>query len=472
MLLLYLITAGTAVSGGIGIDDAGIRINTVANLQPNATTQTNFQPATEKNINYFSQQTVALFTGKGINNYWSKFVTQTQNIPEISQGINQFRGNLATLNLDLDKDIFGWMDGEYGFGVISLQDVPLESAIGVKIVIQTSNPETAKSTLAKLNLLAKGNAISISEKQIADLVITEWQAPSQDFVLGHGWLDANSVFVTLANAKTLPAIAATSNPTLAQSENFQTITRSLPKPNSGYGYLNFEQILALVNSAASKNFIESSVPKKNIAEFDRTMGALNSVLGIAMTTAEVDKSTQRYEMLIALKPATAGASPQTPSANLPATSPPAVSPPAVSPTTPPTNLPANPIVTARPIPNKSNPPTNLPANPTVKVPPTTSQTTPPKNLPANPTVKVPATPTNPDNDFRQAVNQATRAASLTQTATTKQQWQQVIVAWEQAITGMKKIPANSPKYKISQQKIVEYQNNLKYAKIAVDRSQE
>ncbi|HAT13187.1 MAG TPA: hypothetical protein DCS91_06095 [Microcoleaceae bacterium UBA11344] len=461
-----------SLSGGIGIDDAGIRINTVANLQPNATTQTNFQPATEKIINYFTQQTVALFTGKGINNNWSNFVSQTQNIPEISQGINQFRGNLATLNLDLDKDIFGWMDGEYGFGVISLQDVPLESAIGVKIVIQTSNPEAAKSTFAKLNVLAKGNGISISEKQIADRAITEWQAPSQDFVLGQGWLDANSVFVTLANAKTLPAIAATSNPTLAQSENFQTITSSLPKPNSGYGYFNFEQILTLVNSAASKNFIESSVPKENIAEFDRPIGALNSVLGIAMTTVEVDKSTQRYEMLIALKPATAGASPQTPSANLPATSPPAVSPPAVSPTTPPTNLPANPTVTTRPIPKKTNPPTNLPANPTVKVPPTTSKTTPPKNSPATPTVTPPATPTNPDNDFRQAVNQATRAASLTQTATTKQQWQQVIVAWEQAITGMKKIPANSPKYKISQPKIVEYQNNLKYAKIAVDRSQE
>jgi Protein of unknown function (DUF3352) len=461
-----------SLSGGIGIDDAGIRINTVANLQPNATTQTNFQPANEKIINYFTQQTVALFTGKGINNNWSNFVSQTQNIPEISQGINQFRGNLATLNLDLEKDIFGWMDGEYGFGVISLQDVPLESAIGVKIVIQTSNPEAAKSTFAKLNVLAKGNGISISEKQIADRAITEWQAPSQDFVLGHGWLDANSVFVTLANAKTLPAIAATSNPTLAQSENFQTITSSLPKPNSGYGYFNFEQILTLVNSAASKNFIESSVPKENIAEFDRPIGALNSVLGIAMTTVEVDKSTQRYEMLIALKPATAGASPQTPSANLPATSPPAVSPPAVSPTTPPTNLPANPTVTARPIPKKTNPPTNLPANPTVKVPPTTSKTTPPKNSPATPTVTPPATPTNPDNDFRQAVNQATRAASLTQTATTKQQWQQVIVAWEQAITGMKKIPANSPKYKISQPKIVEYQNNLKYAKIAVDRSQE
>jgi Protein of unknown function (DUF3352). len=162
----------------------------------------------------------------------------------------------------LDKDIFGWMDGEYGFGVISLQDVPLESAIGVKIVIQTSNPEAAKSTFAKLNVLAKGNGISISEKQIADRAITEWQAPSQDFVLGQGWLDANSVFVTLANAKTLPAIAATSNPTLAQSENFQTITSSLPKPNSGYGYFNFEQILPLSILLHLKISLSHLYPKK------------------------------------------------------------------------------------------------------------------------------------------------------------------------------------------------------------------
>lgn len=435
-----------SLSGGIGIDDAGIRINAVANLQPNATAQTNFQPATEKIISYFTQQTVALFTGKGINNNWSNFVIQTQNIPEFSQGINQFKGSLAALNLDLDKDIFGWMDGEYGLGVISLQDVPLESAIGLKIVIQTSNPEGAKSTFAKLNVLAQGNGIAVSEKKIADRAITEWKYPDQEFVLGHGWLDANSLFVTFGNTKTLPAIAATSNPTLAQSENFQTITKSLPKPNSGYGYFNFEQVLTLVNSAASQNLINSSVPKENITEFNQAIAALNSVRGIAMTTAEVDKSTQRSEMLIALKPATAGAPPQTPSANLPATS-----PPAVSPTTPPTNLPANPTVTPSPIPRKTTPPTNLPANPTAT----------PRPI-----------PTNADNDFRQAVNRATVAASLTQTAKTKQQWQQVIAGWEQAIAGMKKIPANSPKYKISQQKIVEYQNNLKYAKLAADRSKE
>lgn len=444
-----------SLSGGIGIDDAGIRINTVANLQPNATAQTNFQPANEKIISYFTQQTVALFTGKGINNNWTNFVTQTQNIPEFSQGINQFKVSLAALNIDVDKDIFGWMDGEYGIGVISLQDVSLESAAGVKIVIQTSNPEAAKSTFAKLNTLAQGNGITVSEKQIADRTLTEWQAPGQDFVLGHGLWDANSVFIAVGNAKTLPAIAATSNPTLAQSENFQTITSSLPKPNSGYGYFNFEQILTVVNSTASKNFIDSSVPKENIAEFDRTIAALNSVRGIAMTTAEVDKSTQRYEMLIALKPATAGAPPQTPSANLPATgpavSPPAAKSPAVSPTNPPTNLPANPTVTPSPIPKKTTPPTNLPANPTV----------PPSPI-----------PTNGDSDFRQAVNQATRAASLTQNATTKQQWKQVIVGWEQAIAGLKKVPANNAKYKISQQKIVEYQNNLKYAKLAADRSQE
>ncbi len=419
-----------SLSLGIGIDDYGVRINTLANLQPNANISNNFQPATQKIISYFTQQTVALFTGKNISNNWSNFVTQTQNIPEIKQGIDGFKGNLSAVNLDLDKDIFGWMDGEYGFGVISLQNVPGETAIGLKIVIQTSNPEVAKSTFAKLNALAQGNGITVSEKNIEGQAITEWQAPGQDFLLGHGWLDANSVFVTLGNVKTLPAIAATSNPSLADSENFQTITKSLPTPNSGYGYLNFEQILTLVNSPASQDLIKSSVPKENIAEFDRTIAALNSVRGIAVTATKADKSTQRSEILIALKPATAGAPPQTPTANLPAT------PPAVSPR------------------------------------PTPSKTTPPKNLPANPTVTPPAIPTNTDNDFRQAINRATRAASLTQTAQTKQQWQQVIAEWEQAIAGLKKTPANSPKYKISQQKIVEYQKNLKYSKLAGDRAPE
>jgi hypothetical protein len=68
--------------------------------------------------------------------------------------------------------------------------------------------------------------------------------------------------------------------------------------------------------------------------------------------------------------------------------------------------------------------------------------------------------------FYNAVNKATSAAELTQTAKTKAQWNTVATNWQQAIALMKAIPKANPNHKVAQQKVVEYQKNLNYAQQA------
>ena len=65
--------------------------------------------------------------------------------------------------------------------------------------------------------------------------------------------------------------------------------------------------------------------------------------------------------------------------------------------------------------------------------------------------------------FRLAVNQATNAANLVQSAKSQDQWKQIVTLWQEAINFMKKVPQSHQKYTISQKKIKEYQNNLTYA---------
>lgn|GEM_PF-1827585 len=65
--------------------------------------------------------------------------------------------------------------------------------------------------------------------------------------------------------------------------------------------------------------------------------------------------------------------------------------------------------------------------------------------------------------FRDAVNAATAAANLTQTAKTGAEWQAVADTWSQAITLMKQVPSTHPKYAVAKAKAVEYQANLAYA---------
>lgn len=65
--------------------------------------------------------------------------------------------------------------------------------------------------------------------------------------------------------------------------------------------------------------------------------------------------------------------------------------------------------------------------------------------------------------FRQAVNTATRAATLSQTAKTAAEWQVIVNSWKQAIALMQQVPPNHPRHSLAQTKVGEYQSNLGYA---------
>jgi hypothetical protein len=107
------------------------------------------------------------------------------------------------------------------------------------------------------------------------------------------------------------------------------------------------------------------------------------------------------------------------------------------------------------------PPTEIPAPPDGGTTPPTEPTTPPTEPPVTPPVSA--------NPFRDAVNAATQASQLAQTATTKEDWQAVADAWEQAITLMQQVPESDPNYATAQDRAVAYQPNLTYAQQNVQR---
>ncbi len=69
----------------------------------------------------------------------------------------------------------------------------------------------------------------------------------------------------------------------------------------------------------------------------------------------------------------------------------------------------------------------------------------------------------PAQPFHAAVNQAIKAANLTQSATTQTDWQTVTDRWQNAIAFLEAVPDDSPQYITAQEKIAEYQKNLNYA---------
>lgn len=80
-----------------------------------------------------------------------------------------------------------------------------------------------------------------------------------------------------------------------------------------------------------------------------------------------------------------------------------------------------------------------------------------------------ATPAAPDpQTWRQGLDYAMAAAELTQAATFREEWVEVVLLWQQAIAQMKAIASTDPNYDTAQQKISEYSRNLQYAQSNVE----
>ncbi|MCC5624154.1 DUF3352 domain-containing protein [Nostoc sp. CHAB 5715] len=278
-----------SVVAGVGVDDAGVRVKAIANLDPQLN-KFQYQSSPGNIVGQFPTGTFALISGNGISRGWETLVEESKNYPEMKQALEQVRGQLKFVNIDLDKDIFGWMNGEFAFGAIpSNQGVLASVGFGGALVFDTSDRKTAEATLTKLDTLAKTQQIEIANRNIGGKDVTEWQIPRQGALLAHGWLDQDTVFVALGGP-VAEAISDRNNQSLDNSDTFKAVTGSLQKPNGGYFYLDMDKTktVPLINS-----FISSDA---------NTITILGSIRGLGFTATSPDKSTSELEMLLALKP--------------------------------------------------------------------------------------------------------------------------------------------------------------------------
>lgn len=229
-------------------------------------------------------------TGAGISRTWTAFVDQTRDLPEVKQGLDSARRSLKTsYNLDLDREVFGWMDGEFAIGAIpSDRGMLAFLGFGGTLIFQTSDRATAESTLGKLDAIAKSNFLAVVSRNINGKTVTEWQVPAQGAIVGHGWLDRDTMFIAAGE----PIVEAISNPSshLSDSQAFKAATASLPQPNAGYFYLDMDKTMSLLASKPLNSAIDPEAT-----------AMLNSIRGIGIAASNPDKTTSQMELLVTLK---------------------------------------------------------------------------------------------------------------------------------------------------------------------------
>jgi hypothetical protein len=157
------------------------------------------------------------------------------------------------LDLDIEKDIISWMDGEYAVVVFPSDRSPFKE-IGIDLtmgmLIRTSKPEMAKATLEKLTKLVSQvgkDFLQLKKRQVGTTVLTSFEFPDDreqgktQSIFAYGWRDRQTLMLTLG-ANTASAFIPIPKPALAQSEMFRDAIADMPQPNFGYFYLNANAI--------------------------------------------------------------------------------------------------------------------------------------------------------------------------------------------------------------------------------------
>jgi hypothetical protein len=279
---------------GVGVEDEGIRMKASVTMSPDAP-KFDYQPVPGKIISLFPADSLALLSGGNVSRIWSQATEQAKTDPTTQQALETMRSTTKALNVDLDKDVFGWMDGEFGLALIpSDREILAQVGFGGVLVIDTSDRKTAEATLAKLDSMAQANAMMVQQRDVQGKKVTEWSTPMVPGVLvGHGWLDNDSMFLAVGGPM-IDVITTKPSQTIENSANFQASTGNLPKQNLGYFYLDMDQTMTLVNRFAALS--QSPIPAE-------TAAILNSIKGIGMTSTQMNSSTGEMDMLLALKKA-------------------------------------------------------------------------------------------------------------------------------------------------------------------------
>ncbi len=286
-----------SVNFGVGIDDAGIRFKALGKVD--TATISGLKNSPNKITGQIPSQAFSVTTGFNIKNSWEQFVKSAEKNPEVKKGIDEARTQLKSppWNLDLDKEIFGWMDGEFAFASVSGKPEGIlaqTQGLAPLLLLQTTNRAAGESLFKKLDDLVSKNGGNVSKKEVGGVSVTEWSvmgAPGA--IVSHGWSQSDTVFITASPIVSLfvPKPASTIN----DDATFKSVISTLPTNNVGYFYIDADRTWSIVQA-----FLPAAEKAKTPPE---TKALIESIRGLAVTAAYPNPETAEVEAIIALKKA-------------------------------------------------------------------------------------------------------------------------------------------------------------------------
>lgn len=202
-------------------------------------------------LNYIP--TIAPISASGINldRLWSGLATESSLAKWVNPSIDRLG---KRWNLDLPKDIFSWVKGEYALALLPDADW----------VFVAEKTEGADAAIAQLDELGKAQGISAGTLQVSNQPVSVWTrfAPvgtakkvEADVVGVHTTIGKYEVFATSVDA--MNTVLNAKKNTLANSKAFAQAIAGLQKASNGYLYIDWD---------TAQPILEKQLPILKVAE--------------------------------------------------------------------------------------------------------------------------------------------------------------------------------------------------------------
>lgn len=278
--------------GGIGIEDNGIRLKLIAKTDG---TTLNLPGTSAQGISSYPTDTFALMGGTGLSQIWTEINKVAAANPETQKTFNQMRQSFTqSTQLDLDKDVFSWMGGDYTIGTIPVSGgMMAQAGFGGAMTIDSTDRAVTDNTMTKLTNLAKGSGLSVEQRKVGNAQISDLKAPGgAGTVMSYGWLSDKSLLIAVGDGL-VEKIATPSGETLTSAANFKTTMGAMPDQKQSYAYIDVEKVFGLVNSKLGAMAGQNIPPDVN--------AIVSSIRGLGMSSTQPDKNTSQFQALLTLK---------------------------------------------------------------------------------------------------------------------------------------------------------------------------
>jgi Protein of unknown function (DUF3352) len=224
---------------GLGIDRSGLIAHTTMTSTSGAElTQLTQLTQPSPTLKYLPNTASAVISGTHLDRTWQGI---TQGIAPYRLATNLLENPIQAWSkqwqLDLPKDIFAWVQGDYAMGLLP------DSSNWIFAIDKTTNPDYAQG-LAKLNARAKERGLAIATVDVAGQSVSAWAKLNTPAIGAWAEVDNNLIFTnSIAAMKTA---LETSKTSMLQSKAFTQGIDPLERTNSGYLYLDWAKTQPLI----------------------------------------------------------------------------------------------------------------------------------------------------------------------------------------------------------------------------------